>query len=146
MQKKREPRGTSRVSYASSRISTAAPPTTSVGASAAMSRSSCIWPTKSSSGLSGCSVYPRETGSHRSRPPTAYGGTCDVSGAETWRLCVVGAARGSAGRGVRRDFEILQVEACDLLEGRRGDDAAPDRALGLVHGHEDDEPRPRGRD
>ena len=50
MQKNRELRGTSRASYASSRISTAAPPTTSVGASAAMSRSSCISRTKSSGG------------------------------------------------------------------------------------------------
>ena len=41
-----------------------------------------------------------------------------------------------AGR-VRRDFEVLEVEARDLLEGRRGDDAAPDRAVRLVDGDED---------
>ena len=37
-----------------------------------------------------------------------------------------------AGGGVRRDFEVLQVETGDLLEGRRGDHSAPDRALRLV--------------
>ena len=35
-------------------------------------------------------------------------------------------------RRVGWNLEVLQVEACNLLEGRSGDDAAPDRATRLV--------------
>src|SRR4029453_17032917 len=47
--------------------------------------------------------------------------------------------------GVRRDLEVLQRELRDLLESGRRDDAAPDRAVWLVHRHEDHEARIAGR-
>src|SRR4029450_8940733 len=47
-----------------------------------------------------------------------------------------------AGRG---DLEVLERELRDLLEGGRCDDAAPDRAVRLVHRHEDHEARIAGR-
>ena len=50
------------------------------------------------------------------------------------------------GGGVGRDLQVLEVEARDLLEGRRGDDAAPDRAARLVDRDQDDEARPRRGD
>src|ERR671912_2891904 len=45
----------------------------------------------------------------------------------------------SSGGGVGRDLEVLEGEARDLLERRRRDGAAPDRAR-LVDGDEDHEP------
>src|SRR5262245_24105991 len=48
-------------------------------------------------------------------------------------------------RVVRRDLEVLEVELRNLGEGRSGHRTAPDDALRLVHGDENDEARMRRR-
>ena len=55
--------------------------------------------------------------------------------AERYRVAV------GVGCRVRRDLELDEAVTCDLGEGRRGDDAAPDRAVRLVDRDEHDEPR-----
>ena len=89
------PRVTRRVSYARSPISTGLPPATSLGASARIRASS-----------STCRKARDEGGSPARGREAA---TCKASGARTALQF-----RSAAGCGIRRDLEVLQVEARDL--------------------------------
>ena len=107
------PRVTRRVSYARSPISTGLPPVTSLGASARISASSCT----------------------AAKASDVASGQCSRAAAQRADLRADAAVCGS----VRRNLEVLEVEARDLAEGRRGDDAAVDVAVRLVdhdHDHE----------